>query len=284
MSEQNSPGGTRASQDAQAPQQPSPVPSVGLSIRTPPILARRISITSATGSFELRSPFMFGGFGHSTLPEGDARRQSNMIREAIEAAYIHGRSDGSGYGSIGGSRLGSIRDSNSPSPTTSQLVSNQDGINEASYQWDDTDVNFPPVRRDSEDSCSNDFVGEDLTTNADYQPENLKTIHCQPVQPDVQAQANVPADVHDPAATSNAAFVEPAGQTATTPEQTITDKIRTFHIPDDEPTDPSQTAPPAQNPDKKIAKKTYDTQKGSVTRMVNNFVRRDAYRRRLHCS
>jgi hypothetical protein len=112
------------------------------------------------------------------------------------------------------------------------------------------------------------FVGEDLTTNADYQPENLKTIHRQPIQPDVQAQANVPADVHDPAATSGAAFVEPAGQNALTPEQTIEDKIRTFHIPDDQP---SQTATPAQNPDKKIAKKTYEAQKTSVTRMINKF-------------
>ncbi len=108
-------------------------------------------------------------------------------------------------------------------------------------------------------------------TNADYQPENLKTIHRQPVQPDVQAQANVPADVHDPAATPGAAFVEPAGQNATTPEQTIEDKIRTYHIPDDEPSGPSQTAPPAQNPDKKIAKKTYDAQKSSVTKMINKF-------------
>jgi hypothetical protein len=30
------------------------------------------------------------------------------------------------------------------SPTTSQLVRNQEGINEASYQWDEFDVNFPP--------------------------------------------------------------------------------------------------------------------------------------------
>ncbi len=67
MSEQNLPGGARANQDAQAPQQPSPVPLVRLSIRTPPIPARRTSITSATGSFELRSPFTFGGFGPSTL-------------------------------------------------------------------------------------------------------------------------------------------------------------------------------------------------------------------------
>ncbi len=159
------------------------------------------------------------------MPEGDARRASNMVWEAIHAAYLHGRSDGSRYGSIGGSRLGSIRDSNSPSPTTSQLVCNQQGIIEASFQLDKTDVNFPPLRRDSEDSRSDDFVGEDLSTNADYQPENLKTIHRQPVQPDVQAQENVPADVHDPAATSGAAFVEPAGQNATTPEQTIEDKI-----------------------------------------------------------
>jgi hypothetical protein len=45
--------------------------------------------------------------------------------------------------------------------------------------WDETDVNFPPLpkvpplRRDSEDSRAADFVGEDLTTNADFQPENL---------------------------------------------------------------------------------------------------------------
>jgi hypothetical protein len=57
------------------------------------------------------------------------------------------------------------------------------------------------------------------------QPENLKTIHRQPVQPDVQAQANVPADEHNPAATLGAAFAEPARQNAATPEQTIEDKI-----------------------------------------------------------
>jgi hypothetical protein len=200
-----------------------------------------------------------------------------MVREAIEAAYAQGRSDGSRYGSIGGSQIILVENSHSPSPTTSQLVRNQHGVNDPSLLWDETDVNFPPLpqvpplRRDSEDSRTNDFVGEDLTTDADYQPEDLKTIHRQPVQPDVQARANVPADVHDPAATSSAAFLEPAGQNATTPEQTIEDKIRTFHIPDDEPSGPSQTAPPAQNPDKKIAKKTYDSQKGSVTRMVHNF-------------
>jgi hypothetical protein len=99
----------------------------------------------------------------------------------------------------------------------------------------------------------------------------LQTIHGPSVQPGVQVQADVPADVHNPAATSGAAFLEPAGQTATTPEQTIEDKIRTFHISDDEPSDPSQTAPPAQNPDKKIAKKTYDALKSSVTRMINKF-------------
>jgi hypothetical protein len=225
MSEQNLPGGTRATQGAQAPQQPSPVPSVRHSIHTPPIPARRTSITSPTGSFELRSPFTFGGFGPSTLPDSDARHTSNMVREAIAAAYAQGRSDGSHYGSIGGSRLGSVHASVTPLPTTSQLVRNQDGLNDPSLLWDETDVNFPPLRRDSKDSRTNDFVGEDLTTDADYQPEDLKTIHRQPVQPDVQAQANVPADVHDPAATSGAAFLEPAGQNAATPEQTITDKI-----------------------------------------------------------
>jgi hypothetical protein len=137
--------------------------------------------------------------------------------------------------------------------------------------WDETDVNFPPLRRDSEDSRAADFVGEDLTTNADYQPENLQTTHSQPVQPDVQVQADVPTDVHDTAATSGAAFLEPAGQTATTPEQTIEEKIRTFHISDDQPSGQSQTAPPAQNPDRKIAKKTYDSQKSSVTRLINKF-------------
>jgi hypothetical protein len=120
-------------------------------------------------------------------------------------------------------------------------------------------------------SHTNEFIGEDLTTNADYQPENLTTTHCQPVRPDVQTQANVPADVHDPAATSGAAFLEPAGQTAKTPEQTIEEKIRTFHIPDDQPSGPSQTAPQAQHPDKKIVKKTCDAQKSSVTRMINKF-------------
>jgi hypothetical protein len=76
--------------------------------------------------------------------------------------------------------------------------------------------------------------------------------------------------VHDPASTG-AAYLEPGGHTATTPEQTVEEKIQTFHISDDEPSDPSQTAPPAQNPDKKIAKKTYDAQKSSVTRMINKF-------------
>jgi hypothetical protein len=194
-----------------------------------------------------------------------------MVREAIEAAYVQGRSDGSRYGSIGGSQLGVVQASHSPSTTTSQLVRNQEGLNDPSLLWDETDVNFPPLRRDSEDSRAADFVGEDLTTNADYQPENLRTIHNQPVQPDVQVQADVPADVHDPASTSGAAFLEPAGQTAATLEQTIEDKIRTFHISDDQPSGLSQTATPAQNPDRKNAKKTYDAQKSSVTRMINKF-------------
>jgi hypothetical protein len=230
MSEQNSParnlpGGTRANQDAQAPQQPSPDPSVRLSIHTPPIPARRTSLTSNTCSYHLRSPFTFGGFGPSTLPGGDMRCASDMICDTIQAAYEAGRSDGSRFGSIGGSRLGSICDSNSPSPTTSQLVRNQQGLHEPSFQWDKTDVNFPPIRRDSEDSRRNDFVGKDLSANVGDPSEKLRIIHCQPVQPDVQAQANVPADVHDTAATLGAAFAEPAGQNAATPEQAIKDKI-----------------------------------------------------------
>jgi hypothetical protein len=286
MNDQNLPAdantdhGATGAQPTQAPQPPTPVPSVRLSIhtRTPPTPARRTLLTAfATGSFELRSPFTFGGFGPSTLPDADARRTSNLVREAIEAAYAQGRSDGSRYGSIEGSRLGSVHASITPSPTTSQLVRDQQGLNDPSLLWDETDVNFPPLptvpplRRDSEDSGAADFVGEDLTTNADYQPEDLRTIHRQPVQPDDQVQADVPADVHGPAATDGAEFLEPAGQTAATPEQTIEEKIRTFHISDDPPTVRSQTATPAQNPERKIAKKTYDTQKGSVTRLINKF-------------
>jgi hypothetical protein len=112
-----------------------------------------------------------------------------------------------------------------PSPTISQLVQNQEGLNEASYQWDETDVNFPPIQRDSEDSRRDDFVGQDLSAHVSkqpVQPDDLKTIHRQPVQPDVQAHANVPAD---PAATLGAAIAEPVGQNATTLEQTIADKI-----------------------------------------------------------
>ncbi len=237
------------------------------------IPARRTSITASdTGSFVLRSPFVFGDFQARSLPATDPHYgTANLVREAIQNAYAQGRSDGSRYGSIGGSRLGSIHATVTPLPTTSQLVRNQDGLNDPSLLWDETDVNFPPLRRDSEDSRTNDFVGEDLTTDADYRPENLKTICRQPVQPDVQAQANVPADVHDPVPTSGASLLQPAGQTAATPEQTIADKIRTFHISDDQPSGPSQTAPPAQQPDKKIGKKTYDSQNGSVTRMVHNF-------------
>ncbi len=146
MSEHNSTGDTRASQDAQAPQQLTPVPSVRLSIHTPPIPARRTSITASdTGSFVLRSPFTFGGFGPSTLPEGDARCQSDMIREAMEAAYVQGQSDGSRYGSIGGSQRGLVQASHTPSPTTSQLVRNQYGLNDPSLLWDETDVNFSPL-------------------------------------------------------------------------------------------------------------------------------------------
>ncbi len=92
----------------------------------------------------------------------------------------------------------------------------------------------------------------------------------QPVQPDNQVQADVRTDVHDPAA-SGAEFLEPAEQTAAAPVQTIEEKIRTFNISDDQPSGQSQTAPPAQNPDRKIAKKTYDTQKGSITRLINKF-------------
>ncbi len=72
MSEHNSPGSAtdQGAQTTQAPQPPTPVPSVRLSIRTPPTPARRTSITASdTGSFTLRSPLTFGGFGPSTLPE-----------------------------------------------------------------------------------------------------------------------------------------------------------------------------------------------------------------------
>jgi hypothetical protein len=282
MSDHNLPDSADAEQGAQAtqaPQPPTPVPSVRLSIHTvtPPIPARRTSITASdTGSYTLRSPFTFGGFGPSTLTDGDARRQSDMIRSLIEDAYKKGRSDGSRYGLIGGSQIVLVEASHSPSLTTSQLVCDQQGLNDPSLLWDEADVNFPPLptvpplRRDSEDSRAADFVGEDLSTNADYQPENLQTIHGQLDQPDVQVQADVTADEHDPAATG-AAFLEPDGQTATTPEQTIEDKIRTFHISDDQPGGQSQTAPQAPNPDRKIAKKTYDSQKSSVTRLINKF-------------
>jgi hypothetical protein len=150
MSEQNSPvrnssGGTRANQEAQAPQQPSPVPSVRLSIHTPPIPARRTSLISETGSFVLRSPFVFGNFETTTLPGTNSRHVSELIQESIEAAYQAGRRDGSRFGSIGGSQLGSIQGSTSLSPTTSQLVRNQEGLNEPSFQWDETDVKFPPI-------------------------------------------------------------------------------------------------------------------------------------------
>jgi hypothetical protein len=218
-------GADQGAQPTQAPQPPTPVPSVRLSIHTvmPPIPARRTSITASdTGSYTLRSPFTFGGFGPSTLPDPEARRQSNLIREAIETAYAQGRKDGSRYGSIGGSQIIRVEGSHSPSLTTSQLVREQQGIGDPSLLWDETDVNFPPLpsvaplRRDSEDSRAAD--------NADYQPENLRSTHSQPNQPDVQVQADAHADVHDPAA-SGAEFLEPAGQTAATPEQTIEDKI-----------------------------------------------------------
>ena len=253
-------GADQGAQPTQAPQPPTPVPSVRLSIRTPPTPARRTSLTaSETGSFTLRSPFTFGGFGPSTLPDPAARRESILIREAIAAAYAQGRSDGSRYGSIGGSQIIHVEGSHSPSPTTSQLVREQQGIDEPTLLWDETDVNFPPLpkvpplRRDSEDSRAADFVGEDLTTNADYQPENLRTVH-KPVLPDIQVHVDVLADVHDPAATG-AEFLEPAGRTAATPEQTIEDKIRTFHISDDPPTGPSQTAPPAQIRNEKLRRR-----------------------------
>jgi hypothetical protein len=221
---------------------------------------------------------VFGDFSARSLPRTDQHYgTADLVRQAIENAYAQGHSDGSRYGSIGGSQLGAVQTSHTPSPTTSQLVRDQQGLNDPSLLWDETDVNFPPLpsipprRRDSEDSRAADFVGEDLTTNADYQPENLRTIHKQPVLPDFQVHVDVLADVHHPAAISGAAFLEPAGQTAATPEQTIEDKIRTFHISDDPPSGLSQTAPPAQNPERKIAKKTYDSQKSSVTRLIIKF-------------
>ena len=101
-------GADAGAQQTQAPQPPTPVPSVRLSIHTvtPPIPARRTLIAaSETGSYTLRSPFTFGGFGPSTDPDPEARRQSNLIREAIETAYAQGQKDGSRYGSIGDSQI-----------------------------------------------------------------------------------------------------------------------------------------------------------------------------------
>jgi hypothetical protein len=140
--------GATGAQPTQAPQPPTPVPSVRLSIYTvtPPIPARRTSITASdTGSFTLRSPFTFGGFGPSTLPDGDARRQLDAIRQLLEDAYKLGRSDGSRFGSIGGSHLKARQASHTPSPTTSQLVRDQQGIGDPSLLGDETDVNFPPL-------------------------------------------------------------------------------------------------------------------------------------------
>ncbi len=73
-------GADQGAQPTQAPQPPTPTPSVRLSIHTvtPPIPARRTSLTaSETGSYTLKSPFTFGGFGPSTLSDPEARRQSN---------------------------------------------------------------------------------------------------------------------------------------------------------------------------------------------------------------
>jgi hypothetical protein len=276
MSEQNSPvrqspGRTRSNQEVQSPQQPSPVPSVRLSNHTTPIPARRTLLTSETGSFVLKSAIVFGAFGPITLPKGYMRHASDMIREGFLAAYEASCSHGSSFGSIGGSQLGSVRESTSPSHTTSQLIRNQEGLNKASYQWDETDVNFPPIQCDSEDLRSDDFVGKDLLANVGKQPEHLKNVHCQIIQPDVQAHVNVPADVHNPAANLGTAFAELAGQNGTTPEQTIKDKIQIFHIPDDEPSGTGQTEAPALNLEKKTVKKTYDAQKSSVTKMINKF-------------
>jgi hypothetical protein len=184
-----------------------------------------------------------------------------MIQSLIVDAYKRGRSDGSRYGSIGGSQIIRVEGSHTPSPTTSQLVRDQQGVKHPSMLWDETDVNFPPLpkvpplRRDSE---------------ADYQPENLQSTQTQHDQPSVRVQADIHADVHDPAATG-AEFLEPAGPTAATPEETIEEKIRTFYIPDDPPSSRSQTAPPTQIPDRKSAKKIYDSQKGSVTKLIDKF-------------
>jgi hypothetical protein len=89
----NADQGTTGAQPTQAPQPPTPVPSVRLSIhtRTPPTPARRTSLTASdTGSYTLRSPFTFGGFGPSTLPDPEARRQSDMVRSLVEDAYVQG--------------------------------------------------------------------------------------------------------------------------------------------------------------------------------------------------
>ncbi len=76
----NTDQGATGAQPTQAPQPPTPVPSVRLSIHTPPIPARRTSLTaSETGSYTLRSPFTFGGFGPSTLPDPEARRRSDIF-------------------------------------------------------------------------------------------------------------------------------------------------------------------------------------------------------------
>ncbi len=88
MSEQDSPvrkspGRTHANQEAKLPQQPSP----RLRIHTSPIPARQTSIASETGSFVLRSPFVFGAFDTSTLPRTDSRHISELVQENIQAAY-----------------------------------------------------------------------------------------------------------------------------------------------------------------------------------------------------
>jgi hypothetical protein len=104
-----------------------------------------------------------------------------MIQEGMQAAYEQGCIDGSQFGSRGGSRT--------PSVTTSAIIRRSDGIPDASFQWDDTDVNLTTrlPQNEETDSRQQDFEDEDLSEHEEtvlgdiveevVQETNPNTVH-----------------------------------------------------------------------------------------------------------
>jgi hypothetical protein len=149
-------------------------------------------------------------------------------------------------------------------PSVSSLVRGADGFQEASFEWDDNEVNLPRRRRDSVDSRRGDFRGENLTENVVTRGDSvlIDIPEEDAAHPDLAA-SNATEQLNDQMSGL-------ADRLQTLSTMTPEERIRTFEMTDTERESSGQTSQFA-HPTRKIAKKTYDAQKSAITKLIKKF-------------